>query len=84
MIWKRFGKDYVRFTLHTRQSATPDSTYPIAHTCFFSLELPAYTSVAVCTEKLLYAITNCQAIDIDTTQSARENRDVNTMEEGDT
>ena len=66
----------VRFTLHTRQASSPDASYPIAHTCFFSLELPAYTSATVCHERLLYAITNCQAIDIDTTQSARENREL--------
>jgi len=71
-----------RFTLHTRQSSSPDTTFPLAHTCFFSLELPVYTSAAVCFEKLLYAITNCQAIDIDTTQSARENRDA-VLDEGD-
>ena len=47
----------------------------MAHTCFFSLELPAYTSAAVCHERLLYAITHCQNIDIDTTTSARENRE---------
>ena len=61
----------------------PDRYYPVAHTCFFSLELPAYTSAAVCYEKLLYAITNCQAIDIDTTQSARENRDAVLVEDVD-
>lgn len=71
-----------RFTLHTRQASSPDTTYPIAHTCFFSLELPAYTSAAACYERLLYAITNCQEIDIDTTQSARDNRDA-AMEEVD-
>ena len=31
----------VRFTLHTRHTSTPDQAYPVAHTCFFSLELPA-------------------------------------------
>ena len=65
-----------RFTLHTRHTPRPDEAYPVAHTCFFSLELPAYTSLAVCHERLLYAITNCQNIDIDTTSSARENRDM--------
>ena len=65
----------VRFTLHTRHSGSPDNSYPVAHTCFFSLELPAYTSLATCHEKILYAITNCQNIDIDTTTSARENRE---------
>ena len=44
--------------------------FPIAHTCFFSLELPAYTTAAICHARLLYAITHCQDIDV-----ARENRD---------
>ena len=65
----------MRFTLHTRQVSSPDQQFPVAHTCFFSLELPAYTSFAACYEKVLFAITNCVDIDIDTTQSARENRD---------
>ena len=65
----------VRFTLHTRHCSSPDANYPVAHTCFFSLELPAYSSLAVCIERLTYAITNCQNIDIDTTTSARENRE---------
>ena len=52
----------------------PDALFPVAHTCFFSLELPAYTSAAICRERLLYAITHCLAIDIDTTTGARENR----------
>jgi len=65
----------VRFTLHTRHSSNPDAAFPVAHTCFFSLELPAYTSYAVTHERLLYAITNCIDIDIDTTTSARENRE---------
>ena len=47
----------------------------MAHTCFFSLELPAYSSAAQCYERLLYAITHCTQIDIDTTTAARENRD---------
>jgi len=63
-----------RFTLHTKQSPRPDALFPVAHTCFFSLELPAYTSAAICRERLLYAITHCLAIDIDTTTGARENR----------
>ena len=64
-----------KFTLHTKQTARPDAHYPVAHTCFFSLELPAYTSLATAHEKILYAITHCQNIDIDTTTSARENRE---------
>ena len=56
-------------------TAHPDAAYPVAHTCFFSLELPAYSSAAICHDRMLYAITNCNAIDIDTTTAARENRD---------
>jgi hypothetical protein len=56
----------VRFTVHTRHCAgSADAAYPVAHTCFFSLELPAYTSLATAHEKILYAITHCQNIDID-------------------
>jgi hypothetical protein len=64
-----------RFTLHTRHTSSPDTALPIAHTCFFSLELPAYSTAAICQERILYAITNCQDIDMDTTTSARENRE---------
>ena len=73
----------VRFTLHTRHTSSPDTAYPVAHTCFFSLELPAYTTLAACHEKILYAITHCQNIDIDTTTSARENRERAINLEGD-
>ena len=45
----------------------PDRYYPVAHTCFFSLELPAYSSLAVTRERLRYAIHNCEAIDGDQT-----------------
>jgi len=38
---------------------------PIAHTCFFSIDLPPYKSFKQCRDKLLYAINNCQAIDVD-------------------
>ena len=65
----------VRFTVHTRHTSSPDTSYPVAHTCFFSLELPSYSTLNICHEKILYAITHCQNIDIDTTTSARENRE---------
>ena len=38
---------------------------PVAHTCFFSIELPKYSSYEILRDKLKYAITNCQAIDTD-------------------
>ena len=42
---------------------SPDSYLPKAHTCFFQLELPAYSSSEVCRQRLLYAISNCQEVD---------------------
>jgi len=44
---------------------TNDDKLPISHTCFFSLELPNYSSYKVMRKKLLFAITNTQAIDVD-------------------
>ena len=42
-----------------------DGLLPVSHTCFFSLELPAYSSKEVLKTKLLYAMRNCPAIDGD-------------------
>lgn len=41
----------------------PDQSLPQAATCFMTLKLPPYSSQAILKEKLLYAITNCFAID---------------------
>ena len=38
---------------------------PITHTCFFTIDLPAYTTKEAMRKKLLYAITHCTAIDLD-------------------
>jgi hypothetical protein len=56
-----------RFKLQSCGLSPPDAYYPIAHTCFFSLELPRYSSLEICKEKLRYAVFNCQAIDGDDT-----------------
>jgi len=42
-----------------------DSHLPISHTCFFSLDLPTYSTYKILRKKILFAIFNCQAIDID-------------------
>lgn len=55
----------------------PDKYLPLSHTCFFSIELPPYSSKKVMKEKLSYAITHCKAIDIDVTNSANESRNMN-------
>ncbi|KAL6073675.1 HECT domain-containing protein [Balamuthia mandrillaris] len=46
-----------------QQSANRDSYLPSAHTCFFSLDLPAYSSAAILREKLLKAITMCTSVE---------------------
>ncbi|KAK1948183.1 putative E3 ubiquitin-protein ligase HERC1 [Phytophthora citrophthora] len=48
-----------------------DVYLPIAHTCFFSIDLPAYSSREVMHDKLVYAITHCQSIDADNTTVAQ-------------
>lgn len=42
-----------------------DEALPLSHTCFFSLELPPYSSKKVLHERLLFAITYCRSIDTD-------------------
>ncbi|TMW60609.1 hypothetical protein Poli38472_000651 [Pythium oligandrum] len=48
-----------------------DQYLPIAHTCFFSIDLPSYSTRDVMRDKLLYAITHCQSIDADNTTVAQ-------------
>jgi len=43
----------------TRSGLSPQSL-PIAHTCFFQIEMPEYTSVENASEKLLFAVRNCR------------------------
>ena len=44
-----------------------DNYLPVTHTCFFTIDLPPYHTKEVMKDKLLYAITHCTAIDLDTT-----------------
>lgn len=46
-------------------TSTDDSRLPCSHTCFFTLDLPTFSSAEVCRAKLLYCVTNCLAIDAD-------------------
>ncbi|OQR96413.1 HECT E3 ubiquitin ligase [Achlya hypogyna] len=54
-----------RFKLQAFDRRPADSYMPVSHTCFFSLELPRYSSREVLEARLTYAIYNCQAIDGD-------------------
>ena len=46
-------------------AATPDAYLPTAQTCFFTLQLPVYTSKAILKEKLLLAIRCSPTMDAD-------------------
>jgi E3 ubiquitin-protein ligase HERC2 len=70
-----FGKDLFKLSDHAAalQNGGHDQYLPVAHTCFFALELPRYSSKAVLSSKLLYAISNCSVIDGDATHEGRAN-----------
>jgi hypothetical protein len=52
-----------QFTINMMRAG--DESLPIAHTCFFSIDLPDYSSLEITRQKLLYAVFNCTAIDVD-------------------
>eukprot|EP01083_Nonionella_stella_P295391 1003976_1 len=76
-----FGKDVMKVSDHLSSlthktcfgDTSGDSFLPVAHTCFFSLELPRYSSKKVLKDKLLYAIYNCKTIDADATHEGMRN-----------
>lgn len=78
-----FGKDFFHICEHasSMQSCKPDDFFPVAHTCFFSLELPRYTSRKCLAQKLIYAIHNCHSIDADTTRESFANLNMNWEEQ---
>lgn len=53
-----------------RPEMRPDDMLPYAHTCYFSLDLPSYSSKEVMRRKLLYAV-QCTEIDGDQTTTGR-------------
>lgn len=55
--------DRHKVTILTRSE--PDQYLPVAHTCFFSIDVPLYSSREIIYAKLLYAVKNCVAIDAD-------------------
>mmetsp|Transcript_3581 Transcript_3581/g.6232 ORF Transcript_3581/g.6232 Transcript_3581/m.6232 type:complete len:1228 (+) Transcript_3581:1-3684(+) len=48
-----------------------DSLLPFAHTCYFTIDLPRYSSVEATRRKLLFAIEHCIEIDGDQTTTGR-------------
>lgn len=43
----------------------PDQALPLSHSCFFTLDLPRYSSAAILRDKLTLAIRECVLIDMD-------------------
>jgi hypothetical protein len=53
------------FTINKLNSSDPDASFPLAHTCFFEIDLPAYSTRETTRSRLIYAITECTNIDMD-------------------
>jgi len=49
-------------------SSSDDDLFPLAHTCFFSVEMPRYSNLDVMTERVIYAMMNTGAIDADSSR----------------
>ena len=55
----------VEFKVQLLFKDAPDHYLPVAHTCFFSIDIPRYSTKDVMRDKLLYSIYHCIAIDAD-------------------
>ena len=70
-----------RMRIHTKDcNGNPDQYFPVAHTCFFSIELPRYSTKDIAYAKLLWAVNNCVSIDADNTREGRANMEVNAFQ----
>jgi len=58
------------------KGGNPDSWLPVAHTCFFSLDLPRYSSREIMRERFLYAIRETNVIDADATAESASNLNI--------
>lgn len=47
-----------KFTINKLSSQSGDDALPVAHTCFFSIDIPDYSSYEILRKKVLYAIVN--------------------------
>merc|ERR1712098_199023 len=43
----------------TRTQAQIDGMLPASHTCFFTIDMPAYSSFEIMKDRILFAIRNC-------------------------
>ena len=54
----------IQLTINPLIVGNPDSCLPTASTCFNQLHLPRYTSTRILYDKLRYAITNCETMEL--------------------
>lgn len=62
LVDEKFGDKH---TIKLIQPPNCDQSLPIAHTCFFAIDIPKYSTEEIMRDKFLYAIKFCQAIDTD-------------------
>lgn len=62
-------RDNSHLVIGTLSCGNPNAFLPASHTCFFKLDLPAYSSREMMGSKLRYAIRFCNAIDTDNTSA---------------
>jgi hypothetical protein len=62
---EEFTRSHTRLMIKSSGSSNPDSRFPKADTCFFNLELPAYSSKEVLKDRLMFAITNTNSMNAD-------------------
>jgi hypothetical protein len=55
--------------LNPRRPEDLDRSLPVSHTCFFTIDIPEYSSKEIMRQKITYAIYNCVAIDGDDTST---------------
>mmetsp|Transcript_42356 Transcript_42356/g.49358 ORF Transcript_42356/g.49358 Transcript_42356/m.49358 type:complete len:89 (+) Transcript_42356:4033-4299(+) len=58
-------QNHTIYLMYAGQYTDHNAVLPQAHTCFFQLDLPRYTTDAACRSKILYAIESCGEIDTD-------------------
>jgi HECT-domain (ubiquitin-transferase) len=70
-----FDRQFTVNAKYTPASKSADDSFPMAHTCFFSVDVPAYSSVETMTERFTYAMMNCMTIDADDEFTDRDSWD---------
>eukprot|EP00463_Aulacantha_scolymantha_P004757 TRINITY_DN5902_c0_g1_i1.p1 TRINITY_DN5902_c0_g1~~TRINITY_DN5902_c0_g1_i1.p1 ORF type:complete len:95 (+),score=7.01 TRINITY_DN5902_c0_g1_i1:56-340(+) len=60
--WSQVGKN---FKINLKSSNDPDNCLPMAHTCYFSIDLPQHSTVEIMSKMLLMSMNFSGSIDGD-------------------